>query len=57
MTKDRDYYRALSARALLDEVKYGVNVDWHELAVALAVRLEDAVDGYEELERESRRYD
>ena len=41
MTKDRDYYRALPTRELLEEVKFAIveKVDWQELAIALAERL------------------
>lgn len=38
-TKDRDYYRALANSELREEVKYGVKVDWHELAIVLEERL------------------
>lgn len=41
-TKDRDYYACLSTDQLEEEVKYGINVDWHELCIALAARLEKA---------------
>ncbi len=40
MTKDRDYYRSLETKELREEVHYGINVDWHELAIALAERLD-----------------
>ena len=39
-TKDRDYYRGLETKELQHEVKYAINPDWHELAIALAERLE-----------------
>jgi len=41
MTKDRDYYRNLPTSELIVEVRYGINIDWRELAIALAERLED----------------
>lgn len=37
--KDRDYYRSMSSRELREEVHYGINVDWKELAIALSERL------------------
>lgn len=37
--KDRDYYRALSNNELREEVKRGIKVDWHELAIVLEERL------------------
>jgi hypothetical protein len=37
--KDRDYYRAQTNSELREEVKRGVNVDWHELAIVLEERL------------------
>jgi len=40
MTKDRDYYRALTNRELIDEAKNAIRPDWQELAIALAERLE-----------------
>lgn len=39
MTKDRNYYRTLDSTLLEEEVKYGIDVDWMELAVALAERM------------------
>ena len=39
MKKDRSYYRALTHNELWEETKYGINVDWHELAIALTERL------------------
>lgn len=41
MTKDRDYYRALTNRELIDETKNAIRPDWQELAIVLAERLED----------------
>lgn len=40
MTKDRDYYRALTNRELINEADYGLHVAWKELAIALSERLE-----------------
>lgn len=37
--KDRDYYRCLTNAALREEVKRGVNINWHELAIVLEERL------------------
>lgn len=39
--KDRDYYRALTNRELVDEVKRAVDIAWQEIAVVLAERVED----------------
>lgn len=41
-SKDRDVYRDMKNPMLLEEVHYGVHVDWKELAIALAERLEKA---------------
>lgn len=38
--KDRDYYRCLSNRELLEEARRGVRVAWEELATVLAERIE-----------------
>ena len=38
---DRNYYRTMSDRELLEQVRYGTDVNWHELAIVLAERLED----------------
>lgn len=40
MKKDRTDYRAMSNDELINESDYGINVDWKELAIALAERLE-----------------
>lgn len=37
--KDRSYYRKLDTSELREQVKYGVDVDWKELAIALSERL------------------
>jgi hypothetical protein len=37
--KDRSYYRKLDTSELREQVKYGVDVDWQELAIALGERL------------------
>lgn len=39
-TKDRTDYRQMELSALVDEAKYGINIDWRELAVVLAERAE-----------------
>jgi hypothetical protein len=39
--KDRDYYRALETKELLEEARTGVRVNWHELAVVLCERIYD----------------
>jgi hypothetical protein len=39
MTKDRNYYRNLDTALLKEEIHYGINVNWQELAIALAERL------------------
>ena len=41
-TKDRDYYRCIDDKQLIEETKYSTDPDWHELAVVLAERLADA---------------
>lgn len=40
MTKDRNHYRTMSTSELQEEVRYGIAVDWQELAIALAERLD-----------------
>ena len=52
MRYDRDYYRAQPSRALVEEAGFCINVDWKELAIALAERLQDT---HEKLE--AMRYD
>lgn len=37
--KDRDHYRGLSTAELLEQVHYGIDVDWKELSIALTERL------------------
>ena len=37
--KDRDYYRGMPLKELREQVHYGINVDWKELAIALSERL------------------
>ena len=44
MKKDRSYYRAMTHDALQEEVTYGINVDWKELAIALGERLDTIRD-------------
>lgn len=43
MKNDRNYYRQLGHNELLDTVQMGINVNWQELAIVLAERLEDEV--------------
>lgn len=38
--KDRDYYRGMPLKELREQVHYGINVDWKELAIALTERLD-----------------
>lgn len=38
-TKDRSYYRRLSTSELEELTHYGIDVDWHELAIAMCERL------------------
>lgn len=45
--KDRGDYRAMTQADLLNEVKRGIHVNWAELALVLAERLEDAERDYE----------
>lgn len=40
MRKDRNDYRTMSTRDLQEEVLRGINVDWQELAIVLAERLD-----------------
>jgi hypothetical protein len=41
--KDRQYYRALSDRTLLDEINEPGPINYHELAIVLAERLSRAL--------------
>lgn len=43
-TNDRDYYRALEDRELIDAVRYAIptRTSWEELAIVLAERLDRA---------------
>jgi uncharacterized linocin/CFP29 family protein len=43
-TKDRNYYRRLATSELEHLTHYGKDVDWRELAIALAERLADIRD-------------
>jgi hypothetical protein len=43
-TKDRNYYRRLTTSELEQLTHYGKDVDWQELAIALAERLADIRD-------------
>lgn len=38
--KDRDYYRGMPTSELREQIHYGINVDWKELAIALSERLD-----------------
>ena len=42
MQHDRDYYRCISTKELVETVKYADQADtnWYELAIALAERLD-----------------
>ena len=42
--KDRDYYRMLPISELEELTHYGKDVEWRELAIALAERLADIRD-------------
>ena len=42
--KDRSYYRRLATSELEQLTHYGKDVDWRELAIALAERLADIRD-------------
>ena len=49
-TKDRSYYRLLSTSELEELTHYGIDVDWHELAIAVCERLQTIRDEvYEEV--------
>jgi hypothetical protein len=37
---DRNYYRMLTNAELVEQVRYGTGINWHELAIVLAERLE-----------------
>jgi hypothetical protein len=43
-TKDRTYYRRLATSELEQLTHYGTDIDWQELAIALAERLADIRD-------------
>lgn len=38
--KDRNDYRCMETKELHEEVQRGINVDWQELAIALAERVD-----------------
>jgi len=40
-TKDRSYYRKLSLAELEELTHYGIDVNWQELAIAMAERMAD----------------
>jgi len=46
MKKDRNDYRAMTDMELINESVYGINVDWKELALVLAERLESITEDY-----------
>jgi hypothetical protein len=46
--KDRTYYRSMDLTEILEEVKLGINVNWHEMAIALSEMLEDEVKDKDE---------
>lgn len=39
--KDRDYYRCATDKYLIEQAQHGIDVDWRELAVALAERVDE----------------
>jgi hypothetical protein len=39
LTKDRNYYRSLSTFELWEITRYGIDVDWKELAITLGERM------------------
>jgi hypothetical protein len=41
MRKNRNDYRSMDTKQLQDEVRYAINVDWQELAIALSERVDD----------------
>lgn len=43
-TKDRSYYRKLSTSELEELTHYGIDVDWHELAIVVCERLQTIRD-------------
>ena len=52
LTKDRNYYRKLNTFELWELTRYGIDVDWKELAIALGERLKTIRDEvYKETER------
>ena len=55
ITKDRSYYRKLSTFDLWELTHYGIDVNWHELAIALGermntIRAEVEAEFYEDFE-------
>lgn len=47
LTKDRSYYRKLSTFDLWELTHYGIDVNWHELAIALGERISTVHDEIE----------
>jgi hypothetical protein len=41
ITRDRSYYRHMTNRELVETARCGVNLDWQELAIVLAERVDD----------------
>ena len=41
ITRDRNYYRHMTNRELVETARCGVNLDWQELAIVLAERVDD----------------
>ena len=41
MSKSRDDYRCMGTKALQEEVKYAINPDWREVAIALSERIDE----------------
>ena len=39
-TRDRNDYHSMDTRQLQEEIRYGINVDWQELATVMAERLD-----------------
>jgi hypothetical protein len=41
ITRDRSYYRHMTNKELVETARCGVNLDWQELAIVLAERVDD----------------
>jgi len=46
MKKDRTDYRTMDNAELINQSDYGIDVDWKELALVLAERLESITEDY-----------